>query len=743
MNNIIDKIIYINLDSRKDRDLSIRTQLKIYNLKAERLSASYIENNPSQGCALSHIRCLENAVKNKYENILILEDDFIFNIEPNEFKKKIFKFLKYVKNWDVLMLLGYNIISEKYNDIIDKVVESNTAAGYLVNNHYYKKLLKCFKKSYELLNNIDLPGTSIDIVWKELQKVDNWYIFNPFLGIQGCSYSNLEKHFVNHFNQKYIKCILRGQLGNELFEIANAYYLSKKYGKYLILEGEKYGNNKVYHNINDHKITKKRNKKIIINEPDKYEPIILDRDKNIILDGYYQCEKYFDEIKDEILELFQLNDKDTLYLNELIKKYDINDNSISLHIRRGDYLDKNNKQLFSLIPLFYYEQCIKYFGINKRYIIFSNEIEWCVKQDLFKNLPNKTFVHEKDYIELFLMSKCNDNIIANSTFSWWGAYLNKNNNKKVLIPNRWFNINDDRHYFNDIVSKDFEVLYITNITFVTAYFDVSNKHNKKSYYEWMKNSLNMNYCFVIYILKDDKELKDYILDLRKDKLKITKIIEIEFKDFYVNKYEWEKHELMDTEKYHNKYLYMIWNEKSNLLYKTVVENPFNSEIFFWMDIGYIRDIRHPYYYSNLQIEKIPKDKILLQEIYDSHDKKYTIIGGMFGGYAQPIKKWKKLYYKKLDDYYNENKFCGKDQNIMKDIVENYPDSCSTIKPKYKDDWFYFIWYLNEYPVSFFEYFANEIKNLYRKNKILFCIVVAIIIILIIIFIIYRYFIKKT
>jgi hypothetical protein len=275
------------------------------------------------------------------------------------------------------------------------------------------------------------------------------------------------------------------------------------------------------------------------------------------------------------------------------------------------------------------------------------------------------------------------------------------------MPNRWFNINDEKHKYIDIVPNDFTVIYINNITFVTAYFDVNNKYNKDSYYEWMKNSLNMNYCFVIYILKNDKELKQYILDLRKDKLEITKIIEIDFKDFYVNKYNWEKHEQMDHEKYHNKYLYMIWNEKSNLLYKTVIENPFNSQIFLWMDIGYIRKIIHPYYYTNLQIEKIPKNKILLQEIYDNYEKKNSIIGGMFGGYAKPIKKWTKLYYKKLDEYYNENKFCGKDQTIMKNIVENYPDTCSVIKPDNKKDWYYFIWYLNEYPQPFFEYFLNK------------------------------------
>ena len=738
MKDNIDKIIYINLDSRKDRDLSIRSQLKIYNLKAERLSASYIENNPSQGCALSHIRCLEEAIKNNYKNILILEDDFVFNVDPKEFKNKIFKFLKYVKNWDVLMLLGYNVISEKYNDTVNKIVESHTAAGYLVNNHYYKKLLRSFKKSYKLLNNIDNPGRSIDVVWKELQKKDNWFIFEPFLGLQSSGYSNLEKQYINHFKQSYIKCNLRGQLGNELFEIANAYYLSKKYGKYLILNGEKYGNNKVYHNI-ENNIINSKSKKIKINEPYSYEPIILERDKNIILHGYYQSEKYFEEIKDEIVELFHLNNEESLHLNELCKKYDINDNSVSLHIRRRDYLSESYyRKLYSLIPLFYYEKCINYFGINRRYVIFSNEIEWCMKQDLFKNLPNKTFVNEKDYIELFLMSKCHDNIIGNSTFSWWGAYLNKNKNKTVLMPNRWYNINNHNYVFNDIVPKDFKVLYITNITFVTAYFDVSNKHNKKSYYEWMKNSLNMNYCFVIYILKGDKELKEYILNLRKDKLDITKIIEINFEDFYVNKYDWEKHEKMDKEKYHNKYLYMIWNEKSNLLYKTVIDNPFNSEIFFWMDIGYIREIRHPYYYTNLQIEKIPKDKILLQDIYDSHDKKNTIIGGMFGGYANPIKKWKKLYYKKLDDYHNENKFSGKDQTIMKDIVENYPENCKTIKPENKEDWFYFIWYLNEYPISFYEYFVNKMKNLYTNNKLLFYFIFGILIILVIIFIFILY-----
>ena len=73
-----------------------------------------------------------------------------------------------------------------------------------------------------------------------------------------------------------------------------------------------------------------------------------------------------------------------------------------------------------------------------RLIIFSNDIEWCKENFKHKEV---VFIEEEDYLELYIMSMCTDNIIANSTFSWWGAWMNKNENKKVITPSNWFGYN--------------------------------------------------------------------------------------------------------------------------------------------------------------------------------------------------------------------------------------------------------------------------------------------------------------
>jgi GR25 family glycosyltransferase involved in LPS biosynthesis len=660
MDNIIDKIFYINND--KDKDISIKSQLKIYKLNGKKIYKT-------KNLILSHIRCLEKAIKNNYKNILILEDDFMFSCTPNELRSEIKNFLKTIKKWDILMLSSYDIKKEEYSENIYKIINTNDFTGYLVNNNYYQVLLEIFKNIYNLYNQKQKDFLEI------IQNKDNWFVI-PNLGIKQTYYNKLEKRMVHYYNQPYIKCFLRGGLGNQLFEIANSYYLSKKYCKYLVLKGERVCNNVVYHNFNN-KITYSNLDTDIIKEPNKYEEIILDKDKNSIIYGYFQSEKYFKEIKDEIIDLFYLDEENSNIVDELCKKYDINEKSVSLHVRRGDYT--NYLHLFSVIPLFYYKNCIKYFGPNRRYIIFSNDIKWCKEQDIFKNLPFKTFVQEKDYIELFLMSKCKDNIITNSTFSWWGAYLNKNKNKTVIMPNRWYNINDENHYFDDIIPENWKVFYINNITFVTSIFEINEENIKKS--------LNMNYCFVIYIKKEDTTTKQYILNIRKNLLPITKIIEIDFED------------------------------KINLLYKTSLENPFNSDILFWIDIDFMKNLNSPYYYSNLDINKIPKDKVLFQKIYDNNEKKYNINDKMFGGYINSIKKW----------YNNHDILKTKNEKDLNNIVEKYPENVSVLNPKYENDSEYIFSYLNNIDDNFFTYFIKKVKT----NSLFFFIFLSIILILII------------
>jgi len=169
---------------------------------------------------------------------------------------------------------------------------------------------------------------------------------------------------------------------------------------------------------------------------------VLNFTRDCYLDGNWQSEKYFENIKGIIhKELTLKNESDDLYKN---KKQKIkNRNSVSLHIRRGDYTTKKVQQVLKLCPLNYYYQAIQTIKEkinNPAFFIFSDDINW-VKKNLQTNSPT-VFISDgklKNYEELILMSKCQHNIIANSSFSWWGAWLNSNPNKIIITPTEWFN----------------------------------------------------------------------------------------------------------------------------------------------------------------------------------------------------------------------------------------------------------------------------------------------------------------
>lgn len=155
---------------------------------------------------------------------------------------------------------------------------------------------------------------------------------------------------------------------------------------------------------------------------------------NLIIDGFFQTEKYFKHYKNNIEELFELKEE---YLEYLQKKYKhlIQDDSCVLHVRRGDYATARELKFLNLN---YYQQATEIIGKNKHFIIFSDDIQWC--KDNFNFLLQKTFIEENnDLLEMHLMKMFQNHIIANSTFSWWGAWLAKNS--KVIMPNpktNWF-----------------------------------------------------------------------------------------------------------------------------------------------------------------------------------------------------------------------------------------------------------------------------------------------------------------
>jgi hypothetical protein len=152
------------------------------------------------------------------------------------------------------------------------------------------------------------------------------------------------------------------------------------------------------------------------------------------------------DYRNEILELFKIDDETN---QKLINKYGelLKLDTCSIHVRRGDYLGLQNHH--PIQPIEYYQKAINLIGEDKHFLIFSDDIKWC--EENFSFLNNKTFVSDNlDYEDLYLMSMCNNNILANSTFSWWGAWMNQNENKQVIIPSKWFGISNSHLNTNDL-----------------------------------------------------------------------------------------------------------------------------------------------------------------------------------------------------------------------------------------------------------------------------------------------------
>jgi hypothetical protein len=255
---------------------------------------------------------------------------------------------------------------------------------------------------------------------------------------------------------------IAGGLGNQMFQYA--FYLSLKVkepksitkvyiAKYSLHNG--YELDTVF-DIKKHLISnlisgflKKMLKKWTLKIQDlaigTYTNFKTDASKIVYYSGYWQSEKYFKNAEDIIRQQFT-------FKRELLNKKNIelltqfsNKNTVSVHIRRGDYVTNTDANILlgGLCDLSYYEKAISFIEKNVRdpyFYFFSDDIEWA--KNHFSNLKNVYFVdwnHKADsWQDMFLMSKCTHNIIANSSFSWWGAWLNDNMDKIVIAPSKWF-----------------------------------------------------------------------------------------------------------------------------------------------------------------------------------------------------------------------------------------------------------------------------------------------------------------
>ena len=227
---------------------------------------------------------------------------------------------------------------------------------------------------------------------------------------------------LRHFKIQYAKCMDEGLLSLRKAWVCRCWY------------------EKLFH----------RNRRLREKSPG-YNAKVFNGQGNLYLQGYWQTEKYFVDCKEAIAQDFSLAEKLDERNKDWADRIAASKNAVSIHIRRGDYVSiPANQQLFVELSSAYYQKSIERMQAMLGEInlfVFTNDIPWA-KDNLLFDVP-MAFVDANDeengWKDMYLMSLCDHNIIANSTFSWWGAWLNKNRDKIVVAPRRWFKKDDLNH----------------------------------------------------------------------------------------------------------------------------------------------------------------------------------------------------------------------------------------------------------------------------------------------------------
>ena len=273
----------------------------------------------------------------------------------------------------------------------------------------------------------------------------------------------------------YIVCHLIGGLGNQMFQYAAGYALSKRLGVALKFDISDFSNYKLHNGL---ELVKVFNCPLDCASKQEIDAIlgrranikILNRiqflayrhlyPRNILVDhncpedkfnadlpaymsGYWQSERYFKDYSQEIRKIFafrlSMNDQNLTTLDQILQC-----NSISVHVRRGDYVtNPKNVAYLGATPISFYCSAIEYIAKKvdaPRFFVFSDDPEWA-KSNIRTHYPTEYIDHNHgscSFADMQLMSRCSHHIIANSSFSWWGAWLNPDPRKLVIGPRTWF-----------------------------------------------------------------------------------------------------------------------------------------------------------------------------------------------------------------------------------------------------------------------------------------------------------------
>ena len=171
---------------------------------------------------------------------------------------------------------------------------------------------------------------------------------------------------------------------------------------------------------------------------------------NTSLSGYFQTEKYFKHIKDDIKKDFTFHKEIINPCKEMME--DVGE-AISLHVRRTDYTTNPNH---AALDLSYYQKALNMMPQGVPVIIFSDDVEWCKKQEIFESDRFMVSESGNQHVDLCLMTMCKYHINANSSFSWWGSWLADSD--RVVAPKKWFGPGLAHQDTKDIYAEGWEVI---------------------------------------------------------------------------------------------------------------------------------------------------------------------------------------------------------------------------------------------------------------------------------------------
>ncbi|HKZ00158.1 MAG TPA: alpha-1,2-fucosyltransferase [Rhabdochlamydiaceae bacterium] len=263
-------------------------------------------------------------------------------------------------------------------------------------------------------------------------------------------------------SEPYVIGHLMGQLGNQMFIVAATVSLALDHGATpLFPEFKEPGDPIFKFPINYEKIffsleTRRPEKPVefYYYEPQfTYDPIPYQ--PNMAIFGWFQSEKYFVNHKEEILQLFSPSQEIISYLENKYEEIIHHPNTVAIHFR--SYLLENVGNVYPTYGMEYYEKAMALFPKDSLFVVFSNCMQWC--KEHFSHLPYSIrFIEgEEHYHDLFLMSMCKHQIICNSSFSWWAAYLNRNPGKRVIVPHVWF-CPEYNHSSQDLIPGEWTIL---------------------------------------------------------------------------------------------------------------------------------------------------------------------------------------------------------------------------------------------------------------------------------------------